>query len=139
MTGLDLRAPLPSRLAIRRPASRSGLAWLAVLLIIGAFLAVQVGRQVYANWAITQQAAAVRQQIDDIQAQNAALERELAYLQSDAYISAEARRIQNLGRADERVLIIPAGAEAPLPSELSPSRAPSRPLLEQWVDLFFGD
>lgn len=138
MTGLELRASMPKRARLPRPSSRSGLAWLAVLLIIGAFLAVQVGRQVYANWEITQQAEQVRQQIASVEAQNQALERELAYLRSDAYISKEARRLQNLGRADEKVLIIPSGAEAPLPSTLrGPSEAP-RPLLEQWLDLFFG-
>jgi len=138
MTGLELRAPLPKRVRMPRPSSRSSLAWLMVLLIIGAFLTVQVGRQVYANWEITQQAERVRQQIAAIEAQNQVLQRELAYLQSDAYISAEARRLQNLGRADEKVLIIPSGAEAPLPASLSQPSEPPKPLLEQWLDLFFG-
>lgn len=138
MTGLDLPAPLPARARFRRPASRSGLAWLVVLLIIGAFLAVQVGRQVYANWEITQQAEQVRQQIVAARAQNDALRRELEYLQSDAYVSAEARRLQNLGRAGEQVLIIPPGAEQPLPSALVAEQEAPPPLLEQWLDLFFG-
>lgn len=138
MTGLDLPAPLHARARFRRPASRSGLAWLIVLLIIGAFLAVQVGRQVYANWEITQQAEQVRQQIVAARAQNDALRRELEYLQSDAYVSAEARRLQNLGRAGEQVLIIPPGAEQPLPSALVAEQAAPPPLLEQWLDLFFG-
>jgi cell division protein FtsB len=123
---------------MHRPASRSGLAWLAVLMIIGVFLAVQVGRQVYANWAITQQAQQVRQQIVAIQAQNDALRRELEYLQSDAYVSAEARRLQNLGRSGEQVLIIPPGAEQPLPPSLAAQQEKPKPLLEQWLDLFFG-
>lgn len=138
MTGLELPAPLPRRARMRRPASRSGLAWLAVLLIIGVFLAVQVGRQVYANWAITQQAEEVRQQIAVIQAQNETLRRELEYLQSDAYVSAEARRLQNLGHPGEQVLIIPPGAERPLPSSLAVPQEAPKPLLEQWLDLFFG-
>lgn len=138
MTGLELPAPLPRRARMRRPASRSGLAWLAVLLIIGVFLAVQVGRQVYANWAITQQAEEVRQQIAVIQAQNETLRRELEYLQSDAYVSAEARRLQNLGRTGEQVLIIPPGAEQPLPSSLAAPQQAPKPLLEQWLDLFFA-
>ncbi len=138
MTGLELPAPLSGRAQRRRQASRSGLAWLAVLVIIGLFLAVQVGRQVYANWAITQQAEQMRDQIAAIQAQNGTLRRELDYLQSDAYISAEARRLQNLGRSDERVLIIPPGAEAPLPTRLQPSHAAPKPMLDQWLELFFG-
>lgn len=138
MTGFDLPAPLPRRARLRRPTSRSGLAWVVVLLIVGAFLAVQVGRQVYANWAITQQAEQVRHEIAATQARNDELRRELEYLQSDAYVSAEARRLQNLGRAGEQVLIIPPGAERPLPSTLSPEQQAPRPLLEQWLDLFFG-
>jgi cell division protein FtsB len=138
MTGLDLPAALPRRARLRRPAGRTGLAWLAVLLIIGAFLAVQVGRQVYTNWAITQQAEQVREQISAIQAQNDTLRRELEYLQSDAYVSAEARRLQNLGRGGEQVLIIPPGAERPLPSALAGVQPPPKPLIEQWLDLFFG-
>jgi cell division protein FtsB len=138
MTGLELPASAPRRARMHRPASRSGLAWLAVLMIIGVFLAVQVGRQVYANWAITQQAQQVRQQIVAIQAQNDALRRELEYLQSDAYVSAEARRLQNLGRSGEQVLIIPPGAEQPLPPSLAAQQEKPKPLLEQWLDLFFG-
>jgi cell division protein FtsB len=114
------------------------MAWLAVLLIIGVFLAVQVGRQVYASWSITQQAEQVREQIASIQAQNETLRRELDYLQSDAYISAEARRLQNLGRSGEQVLIIPPGAEKPLPPALAAPQEAPQPLLEQWMELFFG-
>jgi len=114
------------------------MTWLAVLLVIGAVLAVQVGRQVYANWQITQQAEQVRIQIATIQQQNDALQRELSYLHSDAYISVEARRLQNLGSPGEQVLIIPPGAEQPLPAALLPKSEPPRPMLEQWLDLFFG-
>jgi len=32
------------------PATRAGITWLVVLLVVGALLAVQVGRQVYANY-----------------------------------------------------------------------------------------
>lgn len=119
------------------PATRGGIAWLVVLVIIGVFLAVQFGRQVHANWEIGQQARAIEAEIARIEAENADLERELAYLRSDAYVEAEARRLANLGREGEQVLIIPAGAEEPLPDELTAAEAP-KPVLEQWVDLFFG-
>jgi len=129
---------MPRRLRLRRPSSRRSMTWLAVLLVIGAVLAVQVGRQVYANWQITQQAEQVRIQIATIQQQNDALQRELSYLRSDAYVSVEARRLQNLGSPGEQVLIIPPGAEQPLPAALLPKPEPPRPMLEQWLDLFFG-
>ena len=145
MTGIEASAtqpqpaptPSPMRSRWRLPASRGGLAWLAVLLIIGTLLAVQFGRQVYANWAIGREAAAIEAQIAEVEAENARLQAELDYLRSDAYISAEARRLTNLGNPGDQVLIIPPGAEAPLPEELSKVPAP-KPMLEQWWELFFG-
>lgn len=123
---------------IRIPASRGGIAWIAVLLIIGTFLAVQVGRQVYASWSIGQEAAAVRAEITAMEARNAALREELVYLKSDAFIAAEARRLLNLGLPGEQVLIIPPGAEAALPPALVAKPNPPKPMIEQWLELFFG-
>ncbi len=119
------------------PASRGGMAWLAVVVILGIFLAVQFGRQVYANWESGQQMAAIEAEIAAVEAENAGLRRELEYLQSDAYVSAEARRLADIGAPGEQVLIIPPGAEAPLPESLTALSQPE-PLLEQWVALFFG-
>lgn len=141
MTGIEASAeppqPAPMRTRRRLPASRGGVAWLIVLLIIGTLLAVQFGRQVYANWEIGQQAARIEAQIAAIEAENAQLQAELDYLRSDAYVSAEARRLANLGDPGEHVLIIPPGAEAPFPEELT-ALEPPKPMLEQWVELFFG-
>jgi cell division protein FtsB len=130
-------APAPVGRPLRLPATRGGLAWLAVLVIIGAFLAVQFGRQVYANWEIGQQARGIEAEIARIEAENAELARELAYLRSDAYIGAEARRLANLGQEGEEILIIPAGAEEPLPEALT-AVEPPKPMLQQWMELFFG-
>lgn len=141
MTSLELPAPRrspPERpIRVRIPASRGGLAWIAVLLIIGTFLAVQVGRQVYTSWSTGQEAAAIRAEIAAMEAHNEALRQELAYLQSKGFVSAEARRLLNLGLPGEYVLIIPPGAEAALPPELRPKPV-TKPPLEQWLDLFFG-
>ena len=113
------------------------MAWLAVLLIVGSLLAVQFGRQVYANWEIGQRAAEIEAQIAAVEAENLRLQAELDYLNSDAYVSAEARRLANLGTAGERVLIIPPGAEEPLPEALT-AVEPPKPMLDQWVELFFA-
>lgn len=110
---------------------------MVVVVIIGVLLAVQFGRQVYANWEIGQRAAAIEAQIAAIEAENLELQRELDYLRSPAYISAEARRLANLGAPGEQALIIPPGAEEPLPADLAAVLAPPKPLLEQWIDLFF--
>jgi cell division protein FtsB len=120
------------------PASRGGLAWLVVLLVIGAFLAFQVGRQVYASWSINQEAERYRELIASLEAENAELARELEYLQSDSYISQEARRMLNLGRPGERVLIIPPGSEAAPPASAADESGPAPPPIEQWMELFFG-
>jgi cell division protein FtsB len=139
MTGINASVPEPDR---RRrfalPGSRAGLAWLLVLVLAGSFLAMQVGRQVYASWSISERADQVQQELTDLGAQNEALRRELAYLRSDAYISAEARKLLNLGRPGERVLIIPPGAEVAPPASEQAQPAPPPPLIEQWMDLFFG-
>ena len=140
MTGIDVTADAnrrPSPRRVRLPASRGGMAWLAVLLIVGVLLAVQFGRQIYANWEIGQRATQLEADIAAIDRENVRLQQELDYLLSDAYVSAEARRLANMGLPGERVLIIPPGAEAPLPADLAAIEAP-RPLLEQWLEIFFG-
>jgi cell division protein FtsB len=145
MTGVELPAPArtPARVPRhgRRRAQRSrsgGSAWLLVLLVIGAFVAFQIGRQVYVNWSIGQEAERVRQEIAQLEAENQALRDELEYLNSAAYISAQARALTNVGRPGERILIIPPGSEAELPAAAEdPAPAPA-PLLEQWFRLFFG-
>ena len=142
MTGLNAsasrrRSPEPG-MRVTFPGSRGGLAWLVVLLVIGAFLAFQVGRQVYASWSINQEAERFRAEIAALELQNAELVRELDYLQSDAYISAEARRLLNLGRPGERVLIIPPGSEVAPPASASEKLEAAPPPFQQWMELFFG-
>ncbi|HET9540899.1 MAG TPA: septum formation initiator family protein [Candidatus Limnocylindria bacterium] len=141
MTGIDASAtrPGPARRRPRYtlPASRGGMAWLAVLLVVGAFVAIQVGRQVYSSWSIDQEADAIRVEISAIADQNAELQRELDYLQSNAYVAVEARKLLNLGYWGERLLIIPPGSEVQAP-EPRRQQAPAKPLLQQWLDLFFG-
>jgi cell division protein FtsB len=142
VTGTDASASRPRLpepgLRVTLPASRGGLAWLVVLLVIGAFLAFQVGRQVYASWSINQEADRYREMITTLEAENAELARELEYLQSDAYVSQEARRMLNLGNPGERVLIIPPGSEAAPPASAADDSGPAPPPIEQWMELFFG-
>ncbi|HEX2193593.1 MAG TPA: septum formation initiator family protein [Candidatus Limnocylindria bacterium] len=141
MTGVETSAQRsrPSRNPrLTLPASRGGIAWLVVLLVIGGFLAFQVGRQVYASWSINQEADRVRAEIAALEAENAKLQRELKYLSSDAFISAEIRRLRNVGRPGERVLIIPPGSEAAPPPAAVLRTQDAPPPLEQWMQLFFG-
>jgi cell division protein FtsB len=142
MTTMDASASPPAtrsrRPRFQLPTSRNRLAWTVVLAVIGLFLAVQVGREVYENWQITERAEAARLEIAAMEARNDELRAELAYLQSDAFVSAQARALTGIGTGDEHLLIIPEGAEAPLPPELAPPVPAPKPLLEQWLDLFFG-
>jgi cell division protein FtsB len=142
MTGMDLSAGRSGGIK-RRPrhtiaSSRGGAAWLVVLLVIGAFVTFQVGRQVYASWSINQEAARIQAEIDATVARNAELQRELGYLHSDAFISQEAKKLLNLGNPNERVLIIAPGREAPLPAGDAGRSKDPPPLLQQWLSLFFG-
>ncbi len=130
--------PSPRGPRLRLPAGRTGITWIVVLVVVGGLLAVQVGRQVYQNYAITQQADAMQEEITTLDQQNDQLRQQLFYLQSDAFVGQEARRLANLGRSGERLLIIPPGAEAALPAALQAEAPPAKPLLEQWLALFFG-
>ena len=80
----------------------------------------------------------MRLEITTMKARNQALKQEVTDLQSTAFLSAEARRLLNLGRPGEQVLIIPPGAEAALPASLQAKSEPAKPMLEQWLELFFG-
>lgn len=142
MTGINLSAPRSG--SARRgprytlPSSRGGLAWLLVLVVIGAFVAFQLGRQVYASWSINQEATRIQAEIEAMRAENSQLQRELDYLRSDAYISQEAKKLENVGQPGERVLIIPPGSEVQLPASADEEGHAPPPLLEQWLSLFFG-
>lgn len=142
MTVLDAPSPpapaAPRRPLRRLPSSRGGVIWLVVLIVVGGLLAIQFGRQVYANWEMGQRAQALEAEIAEVEAANERLQAELEYVRSAAFIGAEARRLSNVGSPGEEALIIPPGAEAPLPDALLP-HVEEVPLLEQWLNVFFGD
>jgi len=113
---------------------------LVSLIVVGAvaLVAFNVGRQAFVGWSIGQQADSLEAQVAAAEAENVALQRQLKYLQSDAYVTAEARRLRNLGYPGEEILFIPPGAAVPAPT--TPYEAPvdNRPMLERWIELFFG-
>jgi cell division protein FtsB len=128
------RATTPFRLPRIRRRTLTTLAVVAVIAVI----ALNVGRQSFLGWSVEQQAADLQAQVEAAQAENAALQRYVEYLQSDAYVTAEARRLRNLGYAGEQVLIIPPGAAVPVPDSFADVPVAEQPLLEQWLELFFG-
>ena len=45
----------------------------------------------------------------------------------------------NVGLPGEHVVIIPPGAAVPPPADTQPRAPKAKPLIEQWLDLFFGE
>ena len=129
-------APAPRPVRLPRVRRRT----LVSLIVVGAvaLVAFNVGRQAFVGWSIGQQAESLEAQVLAAEAENVALQRQLEYLRSDAYVTAEARRLRNLGYPGEQILFIPPGAAVPAPT--TPYEAPvdSRPMLERWIELFFG-
>jgi cell division protein FtsB len=128
------RAPRPLRVPRLR---RRTILTVAAVAVIG-LIAFNVGRQAFLGWSVGEQASTLEAQVAAKEAEIAALQRQLEYLQSDAYVTAEARRLRNLGYPGEQVLIIPPDAAVPPPLTAAPPAADERPMLERWLQLFFG-
>jgi cell division protein FtsB len=127
-------APRPFRVPRIR---RRTLITLIVVAAVG-LVAFNVGRQAFVGWSIGQEAASLEAQAAAAEAENSALQRQLEYLQSDAYVTAEARRLRNLGYPGEQILIIPPGASVPSPATVDVPAVDERPMLERWIELLFG-
>jgi cell division protein FtsB len=128
------RAPQPFLLPRLRRRNLTTLGIVAVIAVI----ALNVGRQSFVGWSIDQQAADLEAQVAAAEAENLELQRLVEYLQSDAFVTAEARRLRNVGYPGEQVLIIPPDAVVPVPGETIEPAAAERPILERWIQLFFG-
>ena len=142
MTAVSGTTATRARPPARRPSLRAGLRRrnLILLIVAGAvaLITFNVGRQAFLGWSVGEQASSLEATVAAAEAENAALQRQLEYLQSDAYVTAEARRLRNLGYPGEQLLIIPGAAE-PVPLVTAATPADDRPVLERWVQLFFGD
>jgi cell division protein FtsB len=104
-----------------------------------ALIAFNVGRQAFLGWSVGEQADSLAAQVAAAEAENNALQVQLEYLQSDAYVTVEARRLRNLGYPGEQVLIIPPGAAVSAPVAADEVTAPDPPMLERWLTVFFGE
>ena len=127
-------APRPFRVPRLR---RRTLTTLIVVAAVG-LVVFNIGRQAFVGWSVGQEAASLEAQVAAAEAENATLQRQLEYLQSDAYVTAEARRLRNLGYPGEQILIIPPGATVPSPATGEVVAVEERPMLERWIELFFG-
>jgi cell division protein FtsB len=142
MTAVPGTAATRARPPARRPSLRLALRrrTLIALIIAGvvALIAFNVGRQAFLGWSVGEQADSLAAQVAAAEAENNALQVQLEYLQSDAYVTVEARRLRNLGYPGEQVLIIPPGAAVSAPTPAGPAKAPDPPMLERWLTVFFG-
>jgi cell division protein FtsB len=132
--------PTPVRaVRFRRPRRlRRRTALLLITVGVVLLLAFNIGRQVIVSWTINQQEAALEAQVAQAEADNAALQRYLDYLNSDAYTDVAARQYRGVGNPGEQLLIIPPGA-AVHPAAIGRNAPPADPpLLDQWLTLFFG-
>lgn len=89
-------------------------------------------------------AAALRQEIQVVEAANAALEQRIVYMKTDAYVERVAREELNLVRPGETSFVVVPVGPRPTPVKPAAAEAPprslpdSRPPWLQWWDLFFG-
>ena len=104
-----------------------------------AIVAFNVGRQAFVGWSIDQQATDLQAQVEAAEAENAALQRQLEYLRSDAYVTVEARRLRTVGYPGEQVLVIPPGAAVQAPVSTATAPPDDTPMLARWLTLFLGE
>jgi cell division protein FtsB len=143
MTAVQGTTAIRARPPARRPSLRlrPRRKTLIALMVAGvvAIVAFNVGRQACVGWSIEQQATDLQAQVEAAEAENAALQRQLEYLRSDAYVTAEARRLRTVGYPGEQVLVIPPGAAVQAPLSTTPAPVDDTPMLERWLTLFFGE
>ncbi len=113
-----------------------------LLVIVGlaavGLLSLSFGRTLLARYELGQRAAAIRQEIDDLQTDHVRLQQELAYWESDEGLEQLAREELGWARPGEGAALV-AGAAAPPPEKLSATHPrSSAPNWRRWLELFFG-
>jgi cell division protein FtsB len=113
---------------------------LVALLVVGIWLVVVFGHALADANTINADAARARAENDALRARVEAGRREIAFIQTDTFLSLEARAY-GMGRRGERAFALEPGAPSPPPlvplgGEPSPQVPPTP--LEEWVALLFG-
>ncbi len=133
----------------QRPSGSRQLSGMQILfasiLAIGLLLAINFSNRISAGRRIQENYEALQMEIATLEAEQAALQEELSYVRSDAYVESWARAEGKMVRPGE-VLVVPVPAGAPLPTP-TPTPAVSVPLLDEeeppmenwrlWWALFF--
>lgn len=109
-----------------------------VILAIGLLLALNLSGRIAAGQRIQADRAKLEQQLAALEATHAALQRELQYVRSNAFVEDWARREGKMVREGEVLVVpIPSG-DAPTPTPLPPPEEPKEIVTWRvWWDLFF--
>jgi cell division protein DivIC len=112
---------------VGRPKTGLTIAHMMLLLAIPVlvYLAFSAGRKVIEMVVLRQQAAELRQEIEQLKARNAALREQIAYLQSDAYVEKVAREDLGLVKPGDTpvAVVMPSPSATPTPTP-TPTPAP---------------
>jgi anti-sigma factor RsiW len=112
----------------------------AVGALVAAWIAIVIGRAVADSAAVNDRAAELRIENAQLEQRLEASRREVALVQSPAYVRLEARAF-GFGRNGERAFSLDPGAPAPPRIRLlgtDPRDEVARPPLEDWIELLFG-
>ena len=113
---------------------------LVVVALVALWLVLVFSRAVTDAAAVNQDAAAVREQISDLRTRLDEADREVATVQSDAFVRHRARAF-GMGEPEERAFSLEP--DAPPPRAIRPLGAapdgPARTPLEDWLRVLFGD
>ena len=118
------------------------IAAIAALAVV-ATLAIDFGRRALDNYHVQRQVEWLREEVAREEGENQALQEELAYASSDAYVEKVAREsLKMVKPGDNPVVLVPTNGQqsifaTPTPVVESPEGEPE-PYWRQWWSLFFG-
>jgi cell division protein FtsB/cell division protein DivIC len=102
-----------------------------IIFIAGIFLSVSLARSLYDLTKREQVIHEVQERFSATREENERLQKELEYVQSQAYIEQQARDKLNLAHPGEVVYIVP---EVTIPPEKEPEQ--EKPVWRKWMEVF---
>ncbi len=112
----------------------------AAALTISAVFLLAFGGQIIEIYRLRNELAGADSRLEQLRAEEAALEATRVYVESDEYAEKVAREELNKIRpGDRRTIIIPQVAPEPTPTPVPVlERAPATSFLDSWLELLFG-
>ncbi|MBI4493304.1 MAG: septum formation initiator family protein [Chloroflexi bacterium] len=117
-----------------------------VALPLALYVLYATGQKALESYRMSQDADAMRGEIQDLQQQNLRLQREIEAARSDASVEQLAREQLGLVKPGDRALVIVAPTSTPIPPEppagsrpaAGRAEGPESPMWKQWWRFFFG-